>query len=98
VLFVLLGLIIAFLSNLGRTLLLCWIAAKDGIESVSNWHDPAGFSVLGICFLVLWALAGLLFGNPPKLQSSQTSGPVPHGLLIGLGAWIGERLLSMPKS
>jgi exosortase len=90
VLLVLLGLIIAFLSNLGRTLLLCWIAAKDGVESVSRWHDPAGFSVLGICFLVLWALAGLLFGNPLRLRSSHTSTllSLPRRLLIGLGAWM----------
>ena len=47
------GVIIAFLCNVGRTFLLCWFVAKDGIESLPKWHDPAGFTILGICFVVL---------------------------------------------
>ena len=90
VLLVLFGLIIAFLCNVGRTFLLCWVAAKDGIESLSKWHDPAGFTILGICFVVLWGLARLLFGNLPRLQSSTESAPrpFPRGLMIGLSTWL----------
>jgi len=35
------GVLIAFLCNVGRTFLLSLVAAKNGIEAVSNWHDPA---------------------------------------------------------
>ena len=90
VVLVLLGIIIAFLFNVGRTFLLCWIAAKAGIGSVSKWHDPAGFTILGICFVVLWGLARLLFGKPLMLQPSKESvrTPFPRGLMIGLSTWL----------
>jgi len=87
---VLLGVIVAFLCNVGRTFLLCWIGAKSGIESLSKWHDPAGFTILGLCFVVLWGLAALLVGRPPRLQPSKQSTlrPIPRGLMIGLGTWL----------
>ena len=53
VLLVLSGVIIAFLCNVRRTFLLCWVAAKEGTGSISSWRDPAGFTILSISFLVL---------------------------------------------
>jgi exosortase len=90
VVLVLFGVIIAFLCNVGRIFLLCWFAAKDGIDSLSKAHDPAGFTILSVCFVVLWGLASLLFGHLPRLQSSTGSTPLPfpRGLVIGLGAWL----------
>ena len=82
----------------GRTFLLCWVAAKNGIEAVSNWHDPAGFTILSICFFVLWGLAHFLTKSPahkgPHPNSSPNSSqqlapmPFPRRLLIGLGTWL----------
>jgi exosortase len=89
-LLVLFGALIAFSCNVGRTFLLCWVAAKDGIESISKWHDPAGFALLGICFVVLWGLARLLIRASPRLQSSKESAPppFPRRLVIGLSTWL----------
>ena len=75
----------------GRTFLLCWVAAKNGIEAVSKWHDPAGFTILSICFFVLWGLAHFISGiSSQGLQPSKGSAPMPfpRRLVIGLGAWL----------
>ena len=73
------GILIAFLCNVGRTFLLCLVAAKDGIESMSNWHDPAGFTILSISFFLLWGLAHFLPGSPADKDqdpiSSEQAGP-----------------------
>jgi exosortase len=84
------GVLIAFLCNVGRTFLLCWVAAKNGIGSMSKWHDPAGFIILGICFFVLWGLARFLSGTPPRLQPSKGSAPMPFPprRAIGLAMWL----------
>ncbi len=87
---VLSGMLIAFLCNVGRTFLLCWVAAEKGVQSVSIWHDRAGFAILSICFFLLWGVAHFLSKAPRTLQPSGLSAPmsVPRGLVIGLGAWL----------
>ncbi len=84
------GVLIAFLCNVGRTFLLCSVAAKNGIASMSKWHDPAGFIILGICFFALWGLARFLSGTLPRLQSSKGSAPMPFPprKAIGLAMWL----------
>jgi exosortase len=84
------GVAIAFLCNVGRTFFLCWIAAKDGIDSMPKWHDPAGFVILFVCFFVLWGLVHLISGTYPKLKPSKESAPIPfpRKLAVGLGAWL----------
>ena len=84
------GVLVAFLCNLGRTFLLCLVTAKNGIESLSKWHDPAGFIILGICFFVLWGLARFLSGTPPRLELSKGSAPMlfPPRRAIGLAIWL----------
>jgi exosortase len=90
VLLVLSGVLIAFLCNVGRTFLLCSVAAKSGTEAISKWHDPAGFVILSICFFVLWGLAHFISGTPARLEPSKAfaSRPFPRGLIIALGAWL----------
>ena len=90
VLLVLSGVLIAFLCNVGRTFLLCCVAAKNGTESISNWHDPAGFTILSICFFVLWGLAHFISGAPARLEPSRgfAPGPFPRRRVIALGAWL----------
>lgn len=90
VVLVLSGILLAFLCNVGRTFLLCWVAAQNGVESVSKWHDPAGVTILAICFCALWGLAHLLPGALRGLQPSSRSAPMPlpRTLVIGLASWL----------
>jgi exosortase len=90
VFFLLSGMVIAFLCNVGRTFFLSWVAAKNGVDSLPKWHDPAGFIILFICFLVLWGLVRLVSGPSPRLQPAKESAlmPFPRRLAIGLGTWL----------
>jgi len=51
------GVAIAFICNIGRTFLLCEVAANSGVAAIHRWHDPAGFTILIICFFALWGLS-----------------------------------------
>jgi exosortase len=51
------GFALAFLFNVGRTLLLTRVAAAKGVGAVASWHDPAGVTILVACFLCLWLIA-----------------------------------------
>jgi exosortase len=84
------GALIAFICNVGRTFLLCYVAAQNGAESLLKWHDPAGYIILSICFFALWGFAYLLSGTPPKLQRSTGSvpTPLPRRLMSGLAMWL----------
>jgi exosortase/archaeosortase family protein len=67
---VVLGFLLAFAFNVGRTLLLTQVAAAKGIGAVSTWHDPAGVTILVACFLCLWLIAKGLRGKAEMLKSS----------------------------
>lgn len=60
------GAAFAFITNTGRAFLLAWISAREGTEAVQRWHDPAGFTILTICFVAL-----LLFAR--QLPEGKTS-------------------------
>jgi exosortase len=53
----LLGFGLSFAFNIARTALLTWVAARQGVEAVARWHDPAGVTILLGCFLSLWGAA-----------------------------------------
>lgn len=72
VLLVVAGAVIAFLCNIGRTFLLCEVAANDGTAAIGRWHDPAGFTILAICLFVLWGLS--LWLQSPVVAAE----PPPH--------------------
>src|ERR1035437_6761788 len=54
---VVLGFVLAFAFNVGRTLLLTHIGSAKGVGAVATWHDPAGVTILVACFLCLWLIA-----------------------------------------
>ena len=58
------GAALAFVCNVGRTWLLAYVAEKKGIPAIDQWHDPAGFTILGVSFLGLLALA--MYLRPPS--------------------------------
>jgi exosortase/archaeosortase family protein len=90
VVLVLCGALVALLCNLGRTFFLAAVGAKDGIQAISDWHDPLGLTILAICILSIWGLARVISGPLPKLLASNASrmAPFPSGLASGLGAWV----------
>ena len=67
-LLVLSGFGLAFLFNVGRTTLLTWVAAREGVAAISQWHDPAGVTILVGCFVGLWGIARAL-QKPERLPS-----------------------------
>jgi len=54
------GFLLAILFNLGRSVLLVAVAAKQGIPAMAKWHDPAGVTILVGCFLGVWILSVIL--------------------------------------
>jgi exosortase len=90
ILLVLCGALVAFLCNVGRTFVLSAVAAKDGVEAISGWHDPLGFAAFAFCLVVIWGLARLISGPPPKLMPSKAAAAnvLPRGLAFSFGAWI----------
>ncbi len=88
---------VAFLTNAGRAFLLAWNAAKDGIEAVNRWHDPAGFSVMTICFALVWGVAAVIGRNhkePRATRNVPAPHEIPRGGMIGFAVWFAVVLLA----
>jgi len=99
--FVVLGLGIAFILNVGRTLFLSWRASSEGLGGVDRWHDTAGFTIVLVCLACLSLLA-LVFqrkwsgpessvvGSPPfpvSSPSSAVNSPLIRRYLLAVGCW-----------
>ena len=68
---VLAGFGLAFVFNVGRTLLLTWVASTKGIGAIASWHDPAGVTILVGCFLGLWLVARSLKKAESRKQKAE---------------------------
>lgn len=81
------GFILAFLFNVGRTGLLTWVAARDGVAAIDKWHDPAGVTILVGCFFGLW-LTGLWMrkGQTAKPGKEATEAAPPDAKTSGTSA------------
>ncbi|MEO6742711.1 MAG: exosortase/archaeosortase family protein [Chthoniobacteraceae bacterium] len=84
------GVVFAFFCNVARALILSFVAEKRGLAAIDRWHDPAGFAILGVCFLGLLGLALLLrpkFGR--SLAPAETSAPqsLPAAFTVTLAVW-----------
>ncbi len=90
---ILCGIVLGFGFNVVRTLLLSWLANKNGISATGRWHDPAGMTITVACFFALWALAVLMrrWTRRPSAFSFHPSafspGPFPRRYLLALGCW-----------
>ncbi len=92
----------AIVFNLGRMSLLTWVAAKKGIATLSQYHDPVGLSTTLFCTIGLWGLSALITRrNPPitspqsiakgsdeRLATVQTSSPILPIWGLGLLLWL----------
>ncbi len=67
---------IAFLGNCIRAFFLVWVAATKNIAAANQWHDFAGYGIVGLVFVGSLALAALL--GRRKLESRKAK--VENGL------------------
>ena len=85
------GVVLAFVCNVGRAFLIAYVAARDGIEAVAHWHDPAGYTILTLCLIGVAALALLLGPGVPPAASTDTekqAHALPGGLFAGVAVWL----------
>lgn len=84
------GVALAFACNVARAWFLAYIAEKKGLRAIDEWHDPAGFTILAVCFLGLLALA--LWLRPKTEEVFAVNVPAARcpswRFAAGLGAWI----------
>ncbi|MFM2081595.1 MAG: hypothetical protein RL380_286 [Verrucomicrobiota bacterium] len=77
----------SFVFNVGRTLLLVMVAAKQGQAAMAKWHDPAGVTIIIGCFSALWALAHGWSQPPGKIiRPSGTAAKLPTAFLAGIAS------------
>lgn len=53
----LLSFFLSFIFNSTRTIVLTYIGATEGLDSLESWHDPLGYGVLAISLIGLWGTA-----------------------------------------
>lgn len=78
-------------TNVARTFFLAWQASQSGIAGMEQWHDPAAFAALALCFLILWGAA--LFASHPQALPKPGVKPAPgypldRRVVAAAGAWI----------
>ena len=85
------GVVFAFFCNVGRAVLLSTVAEKNGLAAIDQWHDPAGFTILGICFAGLLGLALLLRPKIGRgLAAAEMAGPasLPGTFVAAFATWV----------
>ncbi len=89
---VLAGFLVALATNIVRTTLLSYSAARGGVGEVAHWHDPAGYTILTVCLVVVAILANWLtvrHSTPTSPASATPAHAMPVSTPWLLGAWIG---------
>ncbi len=91
------GLALAFVLNLCRAFWMTWLCARNGTNSLANWHDPAGYIIFGFAFAGLLGLTWLLRKkNPPsdaaapaaETPAASWPRPLPLAFLALFAAWL----------
>jgi len=84
------GFAAAITTNIARTSFLSFSAARGGSANVSEWHDPAGYTILTACLAIIALAAELLRrrGPSPKLTDARQC-PMPNPVRFGWlpGCW-----------
>jgi len=81
-LLIFLGLAIAIICNVARTVMLVLVAARRGVDALSAWHEPTGIAVLVTAFALLGLMASWMpRENLPELRESS------RGRLSAAGRW-----------
>lgn len=86
-----LGVLVALLSNVARTIGLSVLASREGPAAADRWHDPAGLIMLGVHGVILLMVAGRMAGRAAGRheESAEPAGPVwpvlgPSMVLVSL--------------
>jgi exosortase len=85
------GVVLAFVCNAARALILSLVAEKKGVAAIEQWHDPAGFTILGVCFLGLLAIALWLRPSHGRALAPEENTPprgLPSAFVVALAAWV----------
>jgi len=60
---------LAIVANFGRAFLLVWLAATRGTPAIAEWHDLAGYAIVGVVFVGSLGLTALLARSASKVGS-----------------------------
>jgi exosortase len=85
------GAAMALLFNSVRAFFLSYVAAQEGMQALDRYHDPAGFTILYICFGALWCIAYIFRGRVEIARRPETENvprAVPTPVLLGIGIWL----------
>jgi len=72
---VIVGVGIAFVLNIVRTVFLSWQGAFHGIAATEKWHDSAGFAILGVVLVCLWLISQFLEKRAARSRAAQIPAP-----------------------
>ena len=73
------SLALALILNVCRTSWLTWLAAKNGVGAIAEYHDEAGLTILLVCTALLWVTAWLLNRGNVSHQTDQTETAIAAG-------------------
>src|SRR5204863_2796294 len=62
---------IAFIGNCIRAFFLVWVAATKNIAAANQWHDFAGYGIVGLVFVGSLALAAILGRRKVKIKKDE---------------------------
>jgi exosortase len=68
------GVLLALVCNVARTVLLTWIAGTRGLPAMQSWHDPAGVGILLVCLTGLWGASVIAECGLRNADSKMTEG------------------------
>jgi exosortase len=72
---------IALVANFLRAMFLVSIAARDGLNATTRWHDIAGYAIVVLVFLGSLALAAKLDRDKVKGEKAQVESPSRSGTI-----------------
>jgi exosortase len=72
------GVPLAFVFNIVRTLFLTWQASSGGEAAIAKWHGSAGMTISVVCFGCLWLIAVLVKSRTTGKQDHETKDHRPR--------------------